>query len=116
MPLYDYYCEGCGWTGEALRTYADRDGDMPCTCGRYAGRMPSLTAPITPDINPYYDRGLGAHVEGRAHKRRLMAERSVVPVESTRMHGARGTVFSWPGGPATSVPPSGAYDTTPARA
>jgi hypothetical protein len=59
----------------------------------------------------YYDDGLGVRVESRAHRKAVMRSKNLVEADkgNTRPHGARGTVFSFPGQATVSVPPSGGF-------
>jgi hypothetical protein len=61
-------------------------------------------------LEPYYDDGLGVRVESRAHRQAVMRSKDLVENDKSVVpHGARGTVFSFPGQASTSVPPSGAF-------
>lgn len=104
MPLYEYACPVHGAT-EALRRYADRD--VAC-CGQGA-RTLSLPSTYPAELTPYYDRGLGVYVESRAQRRDAMRALGVAEKGTSAMHGAKGTIFSQPGQPTVSVPPSGAF-------
>lgn len=109
MPLYEYQCPSCDQIMESLQK--PDVATIPCpTCPDwYAERIISLPT-VRPDLVPYYDDGLGARVESRAHRRQLMQQASLVENDApVRPHGARGTVFSFPGQATTSVPPNGAF-------
>lgn len=106
MPLYDFQCPSCarGWEG-----IARWDTDVECACGQIAQRCMSVPT-VQRELDPYYDNGLGVRVESRSHRRDVMRSKSLVENDKPVVpHGARGTVFSFPGQATSSVQPSGAY-------
>lgn len=83
---------------------------MVCpACASPADRLISRPAAVAPELTPYFDRGLDAPITSRAQRRALMREQNVVEKGTTTLHGTKGTLFSYPGQPAISVPKSGAY-------
>jgi len=111
MPLYDYHCDPCDHTWEVLQRLADLPLGAGCPrCGATARRLlprPHIVADTFPA--PYDDIGLGVRIDSRSQRRRIMRDKGLEELGSTTKHGAKGTVFSFPGQPTTSVPPSGAY-------
>lgn len=106
MPLYDVKCPSCGAAWEALAKW---DADIPCACGATAERQISVPV-VRPDLEPYYDDGLGVRVESRHHRREAMKRLSLVENDKPVVpHGAKGTMFSLPGKTTTAAKPSGAY-------
>lgn len=113
MPLYDYACAACGTRREVLRRIAQRHDPLPCACGDALRLQVSLPAPVAPDLAPYYDIALGRRIESRSHRKRVMQEVGAGEEKGTyRLHGARGTGFSFPRQTVQSVKPSGAYAKT----
>lgn len=112
MPLYDLGCPACDWTTEKLLRLSDELPLCP-ECGHRTARMLSLPARPIVDAPPYYDVGLDTVISSRAQRKRLMKAHGLVEVGSTRLHGAKGTIFSQPGRATVSVPPSGGYAPDP---
>lgn len=109
MPLYVYAC-ACGQTVETLRRVAARHDPLACGCGKPMALTVAPPADRPAEWNPYYDIGLGARVEGRAHRQRLMREKGVMELgPADTPHGARGTSFHGPGMLGRGVTPSGAF-------
>jgi putative FmdB family regulatory protein len=85
MPLYPYTCTH-GHRSEELAKVDQAPASMPCPhCGAEARRQ--VTTPYRTPFQwgpsaGYFDRGLGTYVEDHAHRRRLMAERGLRPVEA----------------------------------
>ena len=105
---YDYACPRCG-PFEAWARVADRHATRCPGCGAL-GTLQISTPTVLPDTVPAYeDRGLGARIESRSQRRRLMRDRSLEEVGGTQRHGARGTIVSLPGRATTQARPSGAY-------
>lgn len=82
MPLYEYRCEECGLVFEEHRAVEARN---IVTCP-ICGSMPPVVAQwfstpryISPDLEPYLDRGMGAGVwiDGRAKRREEMKQRGL---------------------------------------
>ena len=92
-------------------TLARWDAPIWCACGAQAERLISLPV-VRADLTPYYDDGLGVRVESRAHRRAVMRSKDLIENDKPVVpHGAKGTVFSFPGRPTDSVAPSGAWAT-----
>lgn len=109
MPLFDYVCIAC----DAVHEHLARPGDVvrECDdCGGPAERQMGVPVVFADSITPYYDHGLGATVESRTQKNKLMAEKSLAPSDKPLApHGTKGTIFSFSGQATTSVKPSGYY-------
>jgi putative FmdB family regulatory protein len=108
MPLHDLGCPACEWTGERLLRLG-ADPPLCPSCGHRTARLISLPAKIAPELTPYHDDGLGVHITSRAQRRALMKANGLVEHGGTRLHGAKGTIFSHPGRATVSVAPNGAY-------
>ena len=110
MPTYDYRCTRCGDEWEQMARISQIvhcDG-----CQVPAQRLISAPAvqPDNYDAKSYYDDGLGARIESRSQRKRLMRAKGLEELGgSANKHGATGTVFSFPGRTTSSVPASGQY-------
>lgn len=106
MPLYDFRCTSCARNWEGLARW---NADVTCVCGGVAERLIS-TPVVRPDIEPYFDDGLGIRVQSRAHKRDYLKQHDLVENDRSRpKHGTKGTVFSFAGQSTSSATPTGAY-------
>lgn len=110
MPLYNFRCPRCGDEWEQLARF---EQIVHCDgCSVPAQRLISAPTVISDnlDAKSYYDDGLGARIESRSQRKRLMHEKGVEEVgPSSNKHGTKGTVFSFSGQTTSSVPPSGAF-------
>jgi hypothetical protein len=107
MPLYDFECPGCKVVWERL---AKPEQVVTCDgCHQVATRLIARPASYLAELTPYYDEGLGQRVTSRAQRRARMKALSLEEVGSSRLHGSRGTRFSFPGRTVEGVPKSGAY-------
>lgn len=106
MPLYDVQCS----QGHIAERLAKWDEPIVCACGQPAERLISLPV-VRPDLEPYYDNGLGARVESRAHRRQIMAAKSLMECDTGKVkpNGSKGTIFSFAGRTTSSSPKSGSY-------
>ena len=88
MPLWTYVCRTCKEVREhlfPLTQYSFNNTIVCPKCGADAYRPPSAGTGIqlgggasTGSLYPYYDRGLGRHVESHADRERIMLELGVV--------------------------------------
>lgn len=110
MPIYEYECPHCRAQIEVLRASSATHDEL-CRCGHMMRRLISAPRVHTDSVAPYYDHGLGARVESRSQRKGLMKAAGVEESGdmTSRRHGAKGTLFSFPGQTVTGVPPSGAY-------
>lgn len=75
MPLYDYACACCGTQVEKAAPIADRHGQTCDSCGSPL-EMIFVPQPRYVPFHPYFDEGLGVHITGRDHRRRVMRDLS----------------------------------------
>ena len=83
MPLYDYQCDSCNTVFESYNKMAEcRNAECP-KCKAIA-RQVFITPPMAyREILPYFDRGLGRHVNDRSERKRIMAEKGLVEADSS---------------------------------
>jgi len=78
MPIYPYRCDKCHRRWDAIHAVATR-GDEKCRkCGKPAIREIAVGA--KPQIIDEYMEGLGTHITGPAHMRRVMKEKNLEEV------------------------------------
>lgn len=106
MPTYPYHCSACLRTWDAVHRVAERYAES--CCGRPAV-LEIAAAQIQGELRPYDDDGLGVRIETRQQRKALMRAKGLEEVGGSGRHGTKGTIFSFPGRPTESVPPSGAY-------
>ena len=86
MPIYDYKCED-GHSTEDYQTMANCDEPTVCSeCGKMAKRIIGRSAWAVDRFGerfPYYDRGLGMELRSKAHRRQIIKERGLIPVDGT---------------------------------
>ena len=110
MPLYEFECVDCGTRAEVYQPMLHVE-PLPFPCSACVSAMtwvPSCPT-IRPDTLGYYDEGLGKFLDSRSTRSRIMRDQGLEEVGTSERHGARGTIFSFPGEAASSVAPSGAY-------
>lgn len=87
MPTYEYECGKCGTLFEEVR-FIDARADVECPeCGAVPPDVWQVFVTprnTYPDLEPYYDRGMGrgdgkgVHIRGRSHRREEMRRRGLV--------------------------------------
>lgn len=86
MPIYDYKCED-GHYSEDYQTMANCDEPTVCSeCGKTAKRIIGRSAWAVDRFGerfPYYDRGLGMTLHSKNHRRQIIKERGLIPVDGT---------------------------------
>jgi hypothetical protein len=112
MPTYSYECRYCGQAAERVQRVAQRHEGPRC-CGWVMPLVimaPAIRADNL-DAKSYFDHGLGERITSRSQRKRLMAAHNLVEADpgNIKPHGAKGTVFSFAGQAASSVPASGAF-------
>lgn len=83
MPRYGYRCYTCGTEFEMVLRVDEYTGEKPCPhCMAHAERV--FDPPhIMPDIQPYYDKGMGAWVNTRQDRKAMMQERGLQPADES---------------------------------
>ena len=71
MPNYDYYCDGCGMSKEAIRKYEDRLREEPCPCGGSMHYMFPVKMTLW-TFEPYHDESLGMDIRSRREKTQIL--------------------------------------------
>ena len=88
MPIYDYKCEDGHYTDD-VRPMSQCEEPIDCSeCGKKAtriyGRSESAWAiDRFGERFPYYDRGLGMELRSKNHRRQVIKEKGLIPVEGT---------------------------------
>lgn len=73
MPLYDYECNDCGHEFEEFQTISERH-NMHCPKCSGSCDLTFKPQPRYVPFNGYFDEGLGVHITGRDHRRRVMRD------------------------------------------
>lgn len=116
MPMFEYECPDCRQRSERfVRDRVNADMRLLCTvsgCYGETERIMSCPTIHTDSIPAYYDNGLGQVITSHTQRRDLMRAASAQECDPGNIspHGAKGTIFSFPGEATTSVKPSGAYE------
>lgn len=74
--LYEYACEECQQVTTAWRAVKDRNRAPKCECGGSTKKIISVYR-VHPDMEPYYDDNLQAHIKGKQHRKQVMREQGV---------------------------------------
>lgn len=75
MPLYEWACS-CGKTRDEFRSVATRNDPLTCECGKPMERIIGGYS-VVPDLQPYYDDNLQAHIRSKQHRKQVMREQGV---------------------------------------
>ena len=88
MPIYDYKCPD-GHYSEDVKKMSECDDPIVCPeCGKQAVRVYGLQRSAWAvdrfgERFPYYDRGLGMTLHSKNHRRQVIKEKGLIPVDGT---------------------------------
>ena len=98
MPLYEYITD----TGEVIEhvcKFEDRPEELVSSTGRRAVRKEVHLVALTPnrwgDTNMYFNRGLGAWVNGQKDVDRICKEKGLVPESDLPQHYFADSMEKW---------------------
>ena len=86
MPIYDYKCPE-GHYSDDVKKMSESEEPIECPeCGQEARRILGLSKWSVDRFGerfPYFDRGLGMELRSKNHRRQIIKERGLIPVEGT---------------------------------
>jgi hypothetical protein len=99
MPLYEYVCTETGEVIEHVCKFEDRPKELISSAGRRAVRQEVHLVALTPnrwgDTNMYFNRGLGAWVNGQKDVDRICKERGIIPESDLPQHYVTDNFEKW---------------------
>jgi len=85
LALHDFRCKDCGEVFEEIIDFAEdesaHDGQECPKCKGHSVWMPSVRIDRWSEQFPYYDRGLGVMLKNKEHRRTIIKERGLTPVD-----------------------------------